>query len=160
LFFVFVGGLQSACQFVAWLGPCHEQTSRCLGRLTTLIPHLPDSAVPKHPKVLPTVAPHEIQGLGRCRNWGVCPYTLSINACCDVVVQIRQLWSVDVTLIALPRPYCRARLYSCCDFVVRIRKLWSVIDSGLVGSTRGVPREQKMLKGHLPRVIHHRVSLR
>ena len=34
-----------------------------------------------------------------------------------------------------------------------------VIDSGLVRSTAlgGVPREQKMLKGHLTRVIHHRV---
>ena len=30
-----------------------------------------------------------------------------------------------------------------------------VIDSGLGGSTGGVPREQKMLKGHLPRVIYH-----
>ena len=34
-----------------------------------------------------------------------------------------------------------------------------VIDAGLVGSTalRRVPREQKMLKGHLPRVIYHQV---
>ena len=32
-----------------------------------------------------------------------------------------------------------------------------VIDSGLVGSTGGVPREQKMLKGRLPRVIYHQV---
>jgi len=38
-----------------------------------------------------------------------------------------------------------------------------VIDSGLVGSTdfhlsrRGVPREKKILKEHLPRVIHHQV---
>ena len=48
-----------------------------------------------------------------------------------------------------------------------------MIDSGLVGSTDfhsshpqghepgtslgGVPREQKMLKGHLPRVIYHQV---
>jgi len=32
-----------------------------------------------------------------------------------------------------------------------------VIDSGLVGSTGlgSVPREQKMLKGNLPRVIYH-----
>jgi len=30
-----------------------------------------------------------------------------------------------------------------------------VIDSGLVGSTGGVPREQTMLKGHLPRVTYH-----
>jgi len=29
-----------------------------------------------------------------------------------------------------------------------------MIDSELVG---GVPREQKMLKGHLPRVIYHQV---
>ena len=29
-----------------------------------------------------------------------------------------------------------------------------MIDSGLVG---GVPREQKMLQGHLPRVIYHQV---
>jgi len=38
---------------------------------------------------------------------------------------------------------------------------WSpVIDSGLVGSTDslgGVPREQKILKGHLPRVRYHQV---
>jgi len=37
----------------------------------------------------------------------------------------------------------------------------AVIDSGLVGSTGtslgGVPREQKMLRGHLPRVIYHQV---
>ena len=35
-----------------------------------------------------------------------------------------------------------------------------VIDSGLAGSTHfhGVPREQKMLKGHLPRVIYHQVN--
>ena len=34
-----------------------------------------------------------------------------------------------------------------------------LIDSGLVGSTDlgGVPREQNMLKGHLPRVIYHQV---
>ena len=34
-----------------------------------------------------------------------------------------------------------------------------LIDAGLVGSTAlgGVPREQKMLKGHLPRVIYHLV---
>jgi len=32
-----------------------------------------------------------------------------------------------------------------------------LIDSGLVGSLGGVPREQKMLKGHLPRVIYHQV---
>jgi len=35
-----------------------------------------------------------------------------------------------------------------------------MIDSGLVGSTDslgGVPREQKMLKGHLPRVMYHQV---
>ena len=29
-----------------------------------------------------------------------------------------------------------------------------VIDSGLIGR---LPREQKMLKGHLPRVVHHQV---
>ena len=40
------------------------------------------------------------------------------------------------------------------------RGLCGVIDSGLVGSTvGGVPREQKMLKGHLPRVIYHQVYL-
>ena len=32
-----------------------------------------------------------------------------------------------------------------------------VIDSGLVGSLGGELREQKMLKGHLPRVIYHQV---
>jgi len=32
----------------------------------------------------------------------------------------------------------------------------SMIDSGLVG-LGGVPREQKMLKGHPPRVIYHQV---
>ena len=41
------------------------------------------------------------------------------------------------------------------------RVLFSLlIDSGLFGSTDrlgGVPTEQKMLKGHLPRVIHHQV---
>jgi hypothetical protein len=33
-----------------------------------------------------------------------------------------------------------------------------LMDSDLVGSTDlgGVPREQKMLKGHLPRVLDHR----
>ena len=31
------------------------------------------------------------------------------------------------------------------------------IDSGLVGSLGGVPREQKMLKGHLPTVIYNQV---
>ena len=42
------------------------------------------------------------------------------------------------------------------------RRVSLMIDSGLVGSTdisfiasTGVPREQKMLKGHLPRVIYH-----
>ena len=39
--------------------------------------------------------------------------------------------------------------------------LSALIDSVLVGSSEtslgGVPREQKMLKGHLPRVIHHQV---
>ena len=36
-----------------------------------------------------------------------------------------------------------------------------MIDSGLVGSTAlgGVTREQKMLIGHLPRVIYHQVYL-
>ena len=37
----------------------------------------------------------------------------------------------------------------------------AMIDSGLVGSTEfhsgGVPREQKMLEGHLHRVIYHQV---
>ena len=33
----------------------------------------------------------------------------------------------------------------------------TAIDSGLVGSLRGAPREQKMLKGHLPGVIYHQV---
>ena len=42
------------------------------------------------------------------------------------------------------------------------QSIWSLhfdrlIDSGLVGSTIGVPREQKMLKGHIPRVMYHRV---
>jgi hypothetical protein len=33
-----------------------------------------------------------------------------------------------------------------------------VIDKGLVGSTLGgVPREQTMLKGHLPMVVYHQV---
>ena len=32
-----------------------------------------------------------------------------------------------------------------------------LIDSGLVG-LGGVPRQQKTLKGHLPRVIYHRVD--
>ena len=32
-----------------------------------------------------------------------------------------------------------------------------MIDSGLVGSTGRVPREQKLLKGHLPRVIYQQV---
>jgi len=36
----------------------------------------------------------------------------------------------------------------------RGRVLFQLIDSGLVGR---VPREQKMLKGHLPRVIYHQV---
>jgi hypothetical protein len=35
------------------------------------------------------------------------------------------------------------------------RSMQSVIDAGLVGSTD--PREQKMLKGHLPGVIYHQV---
>jgi len=42
----------------------------------------------------------------------------------------------------------------------RDRAMRSVIDSGLVGSTDfsgGVPREQKMLKGRLSRVIYHQV---
>ena len=30
-------------------------------------------------------------------------------------------------------------------------------DSGLGSTVGGVPREQKMLKGHLPRVIYHKV---
>ena len=36
-----------------------------------------------------------------------------------------------------------------------------MIDPGLVGgiSLGGVPPEQKMLKGHLPRVINHQVYL-
>ena len=43
--------------------------------------------------------------------------------------------------------------------ILEIRTMFMrVIDSGLVVATeRGVPREQKMLKGHLPRVIHHQV---
>ena len=38
-------------------------------------------------------------------------------------------------------------------------ELGAVTDSGLVGSTAlgGVPREQKMLKGHLPRVTYHKM---
>ena len=39
-------------------------------------------------------------------------------------------------------------------------RLVGLIDSGLVGSSLGgVLREQKMLKGHLSRVIHHQVYL-
>ena len=40
-------------------------------------------------------------------------------------------------------------------------RLVFVIDSGLVGSTTlgGVPRERKMLKGHLPRVMNHQLSV-
>ena len=34
----------------------------------------------------------------------------------------------------------------------------AMIQSGLVGSLGGVPREQKMLKGHLPRVIYRQVT--
>jgi len=46
------------------------------------------------------------------------------------------------------------------DHVAQIQAVPArLIDSGLVGSTDlgGVPREQKMLTGHLPRVIHHQV---
>ena len=32
-----------------------------------------------------------------------------------------------------------------------------MIDSGFLASVGGVPQEQKMLKGHLPRVIYHQV---
>ena len=35
--------------------------------------------------------------------------------------------------------------------------LLRMMDSELVGSTGGVPREQKILKGHLLRVVYHRV---
>ena len=38
------------------------------------------------------------------------------------------------------------------------RDVMKVVDSGSVGSTnslRGVPREQKMLEGHLPRASYH-----
>ena len=38
-----------------------------------------------------------------------------------------------------------------------LETLQVVIDSGFVGSTGGVPQEQKMLKGHLPRVLYHQV---
>ena len=34
-----------------------------------------------------------------------------------------------------------------------VLEVFEMIDPGLVG----VPREQKMIKGHLPRVIYHRV---
>ena len=33
----------------------------------------------------------------------------------------------------------------------------ALIDSGLVGSLGGVPREQKVFEGQLPRVIYHQV---
>jgi len=60
-------------------------------------------------------------------------------------------------------PPCRCRAHFPSGF-------FNMLDSGLVGSTvfhsshpqgheGGVPREQKMLKGHLPRVVHHRVYL-
>ena len=41
-------------------------------------------------------------------------------------------------------------------------RLFCVIDAGLIGSKNcvGVPREQKMLKGHLPRVIYHQVCVK
>jgi hypothetical protein len=38
-----------------------------------------------------------------------------------------------------------------------IKMLTRGTDSGLVGSTDFVSREQKLLKGHIPRVIHHHV---
>jgi len=53
------------------------------------------------------------------------------------VVEAEGLASVAERKVGEPAPYTRTQ---------------SVIDSGSVGS--GVPREQKMLKGHLPRVIY------
>ena len=47
-------------------------------------------------------------------------------------------------------------------FLLRKRRFPLLIESGLVSSTwtslGGIPREQKMLKGHLPRVIYHRIQ--
>jgi len=56
---------------------------------------------------------------------------------------------------------CRARpriqiYYTLLKFTIDFALL---IDSALVGSTslKGVPRWQKMLKGHLPRAMYHQV---
>ena len=56
------------------------------------------------------------------------------------------------------RPFTFSRLLA--DFFAEV--CLPLIDSGLVGSTDlgGVPREQKMLKGHLPKVIYHRMYFR
>jgi len=48
-------------------------------------------------------------------------------------------------------------LGSGAEHRVCLRGFHLVISSGLVGSLGGVPREQKMLKGHLTRVIYHQV---
>ena len=46
--------------------------------------------------------------------------------------------------------------YPCMSLHIAYCGVRWMIDSGLVGSAEGgVPREQKMLKVHLPRVIYH-----
>jgi len=68
------------------------------------------------------------------------------------------LSSLELSDTRVYEPYIRALLGSRRPNPGRFA---GVIDSGLVGSTDfplgGVPGEQKMLKGHLPRVIHHQV---
>ena len=67
-----------------------------------------------------------------------------------------------------PIDTAKTRLQSCASLEVRaIRVAMSAVDRLRVcwlngfsfitftGSLGGVPREQKMLKGHLPRVIYH-----
>ena len=52
--------------------------------------------------------------------------------------------------------YGAQRPMTCCA-TGRESRVSGVTDSGLVGSTAlgGVPREQKMLEGHLSRVMYH-----
>ena len=38
-----------------------------------------------------------------------------------------------------------------------VQRFATLMDSELVGLTGGVPREQSILKGHLPRVIYNQV---
>ena len=85
----------------------------------------------------------------RLSTFDLCHFLPTTFDLCSLPVNFRSLSSFAVN-------FRLARLSTRAVNLLSLSNL-AVVDSGLVGSTDlgGVPREQKMFNGHLPRVIYH-----